>query len=114
MHTRCSQIVSVVMETMRHRTRSQQELGKLERRVKQFKEMLGETFVEHYDSVLYPVEYFPLNHMVEDIQSFGTLSPLDSRLYYYIIVQIKQALRRKLAEETRAVYGNVKYDGENL
>lgn len=64
-HTRSSKVLAGVTGDIRHPTCSEEELDTLEKRVKQFKNMLVEAVDELCDSGLYTLRDRLLDHMVE-------------------------------------------------
>lgn len=74
--------------------RCQKELGRLDGRVKGFKQIVVATFDEQCDSGLHTLNYHIPDPMVEDLRTFGALSVLDGTIYEYFNVHIKYAYRR--------------------
>lgn len=73
---------------------SDEELKSLERRVKQSKSMLAETFLKHCESGLFKLRYHLPAHTVDNKPRFGTLSFLDTVSYDHFNVHIKQPFRK--------------------
>lgn len=95
-YTRNSRIVADVTVVMKQRVWGEEDLGNLERMVKQFRRTLLQTINEHCDSSLYTLKYHVLDHVVEYIQRFGTSSVLHSSPYEHFNVHIDQAYKRNL------------------
>lgn len=91
--TNYSEIVADVMGDMGQWAWSNKGIMNLEGRVKVLKRVLIETFDERCDSELYTLKYHVLDHMLEGIQNFGTLSFLESILYEHLNVHTKQVYR---------------------
>lgn len=68
----------------------EEDPGSLKRIVKNFKEILIETFKEYFACGLYSLDCHPHDHMVEDIRNFRTVSVLDRSPYGHFSVQVKQ------------------------
>lgn len=58
-------------------------------RVTDYKRMLVDAFDEYYDSGLYRLKYQVLDHTVDDLQKFETLSILGISPYEHFSVHIK-------------------------
>lgn len=69
-------------------------LDSLRKMENEFKRMLVETFDEHFDPGLYTLKYYLLDHSVDDIQTFGALSVLDSSPCEHSNLHTKQAYKK--------------------
>lgn len=115
-HTMYSEIVNEVTGDGEYKIRSEEELVKLEERVKEFKRELVERFDDHCESGLYTLKFHLLDHMVEDIRKFGTLSVLDGSPFEHFNVHIKQAYRKTSQRRSTRMMETVgvierRYDG---
>lgn len=88
-HREYSKIMGEVTGDMEQCARSEKELSGLERRVKKSERVFVEMFERDCDFDLCILEYYLLDHMVDNIRRFGALSILDSSLYEHFIVHIK-------------------------
>lgn len=77
-HTLYNEIVCDLKRDVEQQIWDEKELGRLYRTVNQFKTILVEKFNQYCDSGLDTLKYHLLDHMVEDLQRFGTLSVKDS------------------------------------
>lgn len=103
-----SEIVFGVTGYMENRVWTEEELVSLERTIKEFKKMLLETIDEHYNFCQYTLKYYLLDHMVDHIQKFETLSVLGSSAYDHFNVLIKQSTRRSLQRRQSRMMETVK------
>lgn len=76
----------------RQRASTEEVMEMLYERVKTFKRMLVVTFHELGDSGFYTFKYRLLDHMMNDLLKFGTLSVLDRNLYEHFNVHNKAFL----------------------
>lgn len=79
-HTRYSEVIVEVKGDMGLRVCCEKDLARLDSKIEKFKKVLKEVLGEYCDSALYTLQYHVLDHMMEDIRDFGTVSVLDGGL----------------------------------
>lgn len=73
---------------------NENKLIELQYKIEEFQSLLVRTFGEHCNSGLYILKFHLLDHVVEDLRLFGTLSVLDASRFEQYSVSIKQATDR--------------------
>lgn len=80
---------------------NREHMGHLEEKGSEFRKILVKMLDEHRDYGLYTVLYYLSDHMIENIQTFETISVLASSPYAEFNKHIKKAMKRTLQKRER-------------
>lgn len=105
-HTCYSDIICQMVGKVGKRVSSQEKLKRLGEKINKFKSLLLGMFKVHCASCLHTLQYRLLDHTVDDIQKFGTLSVLEWSPYEHYNVHSTKEYRQTLQiRQTRTMDG---------
>lgn len=87
------EIINKVLVDHRDRRWREGELLRLRGEIREFKSVVEGAFASHCPSGLYTLKYHLLDHLVEDLERFGSISFMDAGPFEHFNVVIKQSYR---------------------